>query len=346
MAIADRKSPERKSSFKKNIQDEVSFNKLGHHLRKDGRIKNLNPHDLPSGLRLGFPDPNAFAATVMTRQYMQHHGINVDRRFHIHYFGSQDSALMALYSGMVDIIGTWRPSLRSMPADVRKALRIIAETPPQPPSVRPAARVKGDLIHLCVFIQKTPPSADVDEIVPRLGADLRARVEIHPRSEAHPRADNGDARLEIRGQPPAKPRPQRGNQQGEAQGVGNDTRCHEQHTGDENHQTLDHLGCGKLALGDGLVDPQHRAITLAAGQGGAAGDPGSGRERGIPAATPRPAGGAGGPAAGRRPPPRAGAAHSATSTAAARTPRTAETVTTGRGPTCSLAARPQRLMPS
>ena len=38
MAIADRKSPERKSSFKKNIQDDVSFNKLGHHLRKDGRI--------------------------------------------------------------------------------------------------------------------------------------------------------------------------------------------------------------------------------------------------------------------------------------------------------------------
>lgn len=38
MAIADKKSHDRKSSFKKNIQDEVSFNKLGHHLRKDGRI--------------------------------------------------------------------------------------------------------------------------------------------------------------------------------------------------------------------------------------------------------------------------------------------------------------------
>ena len=38
MAIADKKGAERKSSFKKNIQDEVSFNKLGHHLRKDGRI--------------------------------------------------------------------------------------------------------------------------------------------------------------------------------------------------------------------------------------------------------------------------------------------------------------------
>jgi type IV pilus assembly protein PilB len=38
MAITDKKVAERKSSFKKNIQDDVGFNKLGHHLRKDGRI--------------------------------------------------------------------------------------------------------------------------------------------------------------------------------------------------------------------------------------------------------------------------------------------------------------------
>lgn len=101
-------------------------------VRKDGPIKTLNPADIPNGLRIGFPDPNAFAATVMTRQYMEKHGIDVDKKFHVHYFGSQDSALMALYSGLVDIIGTWRPSLRSMPASVRRKLRIIAETPPQP----------------------------------------------------------------------------------------------------------------------------------------------------------------------------------------------------------------------
>lgn len=101
-------------------------------VRKDGPIKSLKPQDLRPGLRLGFPDPNAFAATVMTRQYMEHKGIDVNRQFHVHYFGSQDSALMALYSGLVDIIGTWRPSFRSMPEHVRKQLRIIAETPPQP----------------------------------------------------------------------------------------------------------------------------------------------------------------------------------------------------------------------
>lgn len=101
-------------------------------VRKDGPIKSLRPRELRPGLRLGFPDPNAFAATVMTREYMEHEGINVNKLFHIHYFGSQDSALMALYSGLVDMIGTWRPSLRSMPEHVRKQLRIIAETPPQP----------------------------------------------------------------------------------------------------------------------------------------------------------------------------------------------------------------------
>jgi len=101
-------------------------------VRKDGPIKSLDPKHLPHGLRIGFPDPNAFAATVMTRQYMRSLGIDVKKEFHIHYFRSQDSALMALYSGLVDITGTWRPSLRSMPAYVRAKLRIVAETPPQP----------------------------------------------------------------------------------------------------------------------------------------------------------------------------------------------------------------------
>ncbi len=101
-------------------------------VRQGGPIEELSPHRLPQGLRLGFPDPEAFAATVMTRRYMEGLGIDVDAQFHVRYFGSQDSALLALSSGLVDIIGTWRPSLRSMPATVRKQLRIIAETPPQP----------------------------------------------------------------------------------------------------------------------------------------------------------------------------------------------------------------------
>lgn len=101
-------------------------------VRKDSPLHTLTQAALPSGLRLGFPDPNAYAATVMTRQYMEGLGIPVGKDFRIQYFGSQDSALMAVYSGLVDITGTWRPSLRSMPPAVRQDLRIIAETPPQP----------------------------------------------------------------------------------------------------------------------------------------------------------------------------------------------------------------------
>lgn len=131
-------------------------------VRKDGRIQSLQPDKLHSGLRLGFPDPNAFAATVMTREYMENKGINVNKLFHVQFFGSQDSAIMALYSGLVDMIGTWRPSLRLMPEKIRKQLRIIAETPPQPqmpiavstsmpPQIR--QRIKACLLNLTQTIQ-------------------------------------------------------------------------------------------------------------------------------------------------------------------------------------------------
>ncbi len=101
-------------------------------VRRDSPLHSLNPATLPKGLRIGFPDPNAYAATVMTTQYMQKLGIDVHREFSIKYFGSQNSAIMAVYAGLVDVAGTWWPSLRSMPPRVQKALRVIAETPPQP----------------------------------------------------------------------------------------------------------------------------------------------------------------------------------------------------------------------
>jgi phosphonate transport system substrate-binding protein len=101
-------------------------------VRRDSPLKDLNPAQLPPHLRIGFPDPGAYAATVMTLRHLTRLGIDVDRTFQVKYFGSQDSALMALYSGLVDVAGTWKPSLRSMPKEVRNALRVIAETPPEP----------------------------------------------------------------------------------------------------------------------------------------------------------------------------------------------------------------------
>lgn len=101
-------------------------------VRKNGPIQSLSAETLPTGLRIGFPDPGAYAATVMVRDYLESIGIDVDRQLQVQYFGSQDSAILALHNGLVDITGTWRPSLRSMPQAVRNDLRIIAETPSQP----------------------------------------------------------------------------------------------------------------------------------------------------------------------------------------------------------------------
>jgi len=101
-------------------------------VRKSGLIQNLTADSVPAGLRIGFPDPGAYAATVMVREYLDSIGIDVDRQLQVQYFGSQDSAILALYNGLVDITGTWRPSLRSMPEAVRDDLRIVAETPSQP----------------------------------------------------------------------------------------------------------------------------------------------------------------------------------------------------------------------
>jgi len=101
-------------------------------VRKNSPITSLSATTLPPEIRIGFPAPDAFAATVMTRQYLETLGIDVDKQMHVQYFGSQDSALLALHSGLVDITGTWRPSLRSMPEKIQQDLKIIAETPAQP----------------------------------------------------------------------------------------------------------------------------------------------------------------------------------------------------------------------
>ena len=100
--------------------------------RRDTRLNLNDPDSLPAGLRIGFPDPEAYAATVMTRQYLRELDIDVDKRFQVEYFGSQDSALLALHAGLVDLVGTWRPSYRSMPASIRDDLQVLAETAPQP----------------------------------------------------------------------------------------------------------------------------------------------------------------------------------------------------------------------
>lgn len=135
-------------------------------VRRDSPITELATPYLHPKLRLGFPDPGAFAATVMTRRYLESLGIPVDKDFDVKYFGSQDSVLMALYSGLVDVAGTWKPSLRSMPKHIQQSLRIIAETPPQPQmpiAVRddmPAEDTKT-IVNVLIELRDTPAGQQI-----------------------------------------------------------------------------------------------------------------------------------------------------------------------------------------
>jgi phosphonate transport system substrate-binding protein len=102
----------------------------------------------------------------MTRRYLESLGIPVDKDFDVKYFGSQDSVLMALYSGLVDVAGTWKPSLRSMPKHIQQSLRIIAETPPQPQmpiAVRddmPAEDTKT-IVNVLIELRDTPAGQQI-----------------------------------------------------------------------------------------------------------------------------------------------------------------------------------------
>jgi phosphonate transport system substrate-binding protein len=81
-------------------------------------------------LRLALPSAEAYSAMVL-REHLAAMGLSLED-FDVEYFGSQDSALIAVHSGRADVSGTCLPSLRSMPEAVRGDLRIVEQTPPQP----------------------------------------------------------------------------------------------------------------------------------------------------------------------------------------------------------------------
>lgn len=101
-------------------------------VRKASPLHRLAPGLVRKRLAIGFPDPQAYAATVMVRRYLKSIGFDVARDFKVRYFGSQNSVLLAVASGLVDLGGTWPPALRAVSPSVRSELRVIARTPPQP----------------------------------------------------------------------------------------------------------------------------------------------------------------------------------------------------------------------
>ena len=85
-----------------------------------------------AGRTIAFPDRRAFAATLMVKEYLRARGVIVDRDMKPRYLHNQDSVILAVARGLVDLGGTWPWSLAQEPASVRARIRILARTPPGP----------------------------------------------------------------------------------------------------------------------------------------------------------------------------------------------------------------------
>ena len=98
---------------------------------KGSGIVTLTPRVL-KGRTIAFPDRQAFAATLMVKRYLQTRGVNVDTEMRPVYLRSQDSVILAVARGLVDLGGTWPWSLDQESATVRARVRVLAHTPPGP----------------------------------------------------------------------------------------------------------------------------------------------------------------------------------------------------------------------
>lgn len=108
-------------------------------VRKDSGISNVA--DL-KGKKIAYPDPSALAATMQVRAYLKRQGIDPERDTMESYAASQDSVILGVYQRLFDAAGTWPEALDAMPDDIRRELKVLAETETLPH--RPIA-VRGDV---------------------------------------------------------------------------------------------------------------------------------------------------------------------------------------------------------
>ena len=105
---------------------------------RGSRIRSLSPSEL-AGRTIAFPDRRAFAATLMVKGYLRARGVIVDRDMRPIYLRNQDSVILAVARGLVDLGGTWPWSLAQEPLSIRSQIRILARTkagPEMPIAVR------------------------------------------------------------------------------------------------------------------------------------------------------------------------------------------------------------------
>lgn len=121
-------------------------------IRKDSGINSIS--DL-KGKKIAYPDPSALAATMQVRAYLKRNGIDPERDTKESYAASQDSVILSVHQRLFDAAGTWPETLDRIPDDIRKELKILAETetlPHRPIAVRSdipqdtALKIKGSLL--------------------------------------------------------------------------------------------------------------------------------------------------------------------------------------------------------
>lgn len=105
-------------------------------VRRDSGIDKIS--DL-KGKKIAYPAPLALAATMQVRAYLKRQGIDPERDTRETYAASQESVIYGVHQRLFDAAGTWPEALEAIPDDVRRELKVLAETetlPHRPMAIR------------------------------------------------------------------------------------------------------------------------------------------------------------------------------------------------------------------
>jgi phosphonate transport system substrate-binding protein len=108
-------------------------------VRTDSPIK--TPEDL-RGKTIALLPPTALPAHWQVRAFLLEHGLTADQDYKIMVVDNHTLAINAVIAGKVDAGAVPVPAFRTLPQETQAQLRMLADTPPQPPG--PIA-VRGDL---------------------------------------------------------------------------------------------------------------------------------------------------------------------------------------------------------
>lgn len=95
-------------------------------VRKDSDATTLSDLD---GVRMAYPSPAAFAASVLPRAKLISDGLNIEP----HYVSSHDSVYLGVAKGIFAAGGGVKRTLNNIPADVRDQLKVLWTSAPYTP---------------------------------------------------------------------------------------------------------------------------------------------------------------------------------------------------------------------